>query len=225
MKKSVVCVIAHPDDEAFGPSGTIAKLSRTYDAHIVCVTDGQSDPRFHASPGESLAQLRDAELRKSAKILGAKEVHFFHFQDGTLNNNQYHVVAEKLIAVCNMVKPSLIITNELRGVSGHLDHVAVGLISSFVYTKLLFIDAILYNCTTREVSEAMQEYFVFFPPGFKKEDVDLVIDVSEQLDQKIAAAQCHESQAADVARVTARWKTQHVQEEWFFVTKRKEFTL
>lgn len=221
-KNSLVCVIAHPDDEAFGPSGTLAKLSQFYDVHIVCVTDGQSDPRFHTNPGESLAKLRAAELRQSAALLGAKEVHFLHFQDGTLNNNQYHEIAAKLSALCDAITPAVFMTNDLKGNSGHLDHVAVAMVTSFVYEKRKGMQGILYNCVPRAVSDVMREYFVFFPHGYETSDVDLVVDVSDVLEKKLAAARCHQTQAADVERVTKRWLAQEKQEELFLVESRNE---
>jgi LmbE family N-acetylglucosaminyl deacetylase len=223
MKKTVLCVIAHPDDEAFGPSGTLAILSRSYDVHLVCVTDGASDSRFHPL-GASLAPIRAEELRHSANVLGIKEVHFLNYKDGSLNNNLYHEVAEKLQFVVDKIKPSLLITNELRGISGHLDHVAVGMITSFVFRKSPEIDAIWYTVASKYASDTMQDYFVFFPPGYEKEKVDKVVDIADVFEKKMAAAACHESQGKDVLRVTTRWK-ETPKEEWFLVTARRDVPL
>ncbi len=217
-----MCVVAHPDDEAFGPSGTLAKLAQFYDVHIVCVTDGQSDPRFHATPGESLAAIRAEELLKSAALLGAKAVHFLHFQDGTLNNNQYHEIAEKLNVLCDKIRPMFFMTNDLKGNSGHLDHVAVAMVTSYVYQKRTDVQGILYNCVARAVSDAMREYFVFFPHGYEPKDVDFVVDVTDVLEKKLAAARCHMSQAADVERVTKRWLGQKKQEELFLIEAKSD---
>lgn len=221
MRKTVLCVIAHPDDEAFGPSGTLALLSKTHDVHIVCVTDGESDIRFHPQGG-SLANVRDKELRASANIIGATAVHFLHFKDGSLCNNLYHEVAKKLQDLCVKIKPSLLITTELRGVSGHLDHVAVAMITSYVYRNNRFVEAIWYNCVSKSSSRLMKNYFVFFPEGFDKNDVDLVVNIRSVFEKKIAASRCHKSQRKDVLRVIAKWLLSP-KEEWFFVTKRTSF--
>ncbi|MFZ5535305.1 MAG: PIG-L deacetylase family protein [Patescibacteria group bacterium] len=224
MKKTVFCVIAHPDDEAFGPSGTIAILAKTYEVHVICVTDGASDPRFHPVGGKTLADMRKDELAASANALGVAKVHMLGFADGTLNNNTYHAIADALQKLVDAHKPSLLITTELRGVSGHLDHVAVAMVTSYVYSKNADIDAIWYNCASRDVSDSMQDYFVFFPPGFLREEVDMVVDISGVFTQKVAAAHCHTSQQKDVDRVVTRWMTVP-KEEWFFVTKRRDVAI
>ncbi len=221
MKKTVFCVIAHPDDEAFGPSGTLALLSKKHDVHVICVTDGASDPRFHPIGGKKLSDVRHEELRASAKALGVQHVHFLHFQDGTLNNNMYHDVAAKLMDLVKKYNPSLLITTELRGASGHLDHVAVAMVTSYVYREMPSIDAIWYSCVSKSSSDLMKKYFIFFPPGFKKEDVDLVVDVRSVIRKKIAAARCHKTQQNDVLRVIAKWLISP-KEEWFFVDKRRD---
>ncbi len=219
-KKTVLCVIAHPDDEAFGPSGTLAKLARVYDVHIVCVTDGQSDPRFQTHPGEVLVDKRAQELQASAQVLGAKEVHFLHFKDGTLSNNLYHEIAAQLTNLVKKYKPFLLITNEMRGNSGHLDHVAVSMVTSYVYRENRSIDALWYTCTSKSTSDLMGKYFVFFPPGFTRESVDLIVDVASVFTKKLAAAKCHRSQYKDALGVIAKWLISP-KEELFLVTTRK----
>ena len=222
-KKTVLVVTAHPDDEAFGPSGLIAKISDRFDVHLVCVTDGASDSRFHAM-GAALGPIRKEELKKSAAILGVKKVHFMKYKDGSLSNNLYHEIAEKLTRIAEDIHPTFIITMENRGVSGHLDHVAVSMIASFVYRNLTFIDAILYHVATKAASDAMADYFIYFPSGFERKDVDLVVDISDVFDKKIAAAKCHDTQMKDVLRVTTRWQ-QMPKEELYLVTKRRNIQL
>ena len=96
------------------------------------------------------------------------------------------------------------------------------MITSYIYRENRFIDAIWYNCASKAVSDAMKDYFVFFPQGFVKEDVDMVVDISDVFEKKLAAARCHQSQLKDVKRVTTRWMSVP-KEEWFFTTTRTSF--
>lgn len=223
MRKNILCVIAHPDDEAFGPSGTLALLSKKHNVHIVCVTDGASDVRFHPM-GEKLAAIRSKELQQSAKIIGTKSVHFLSYKDGSLCNNLYHEIAKKIEELCESLDVRLLITQEPRGVSGHLDHVALSMISTFVYEKRLSIDAVWYSCITREVRASIPNYFIHFPDGYDRKDIDLIVDISAVMDQKIAAIKCHASQAQDVARILSRMPN-FPQEECFLVRSRTDRTI
>jgi len=71
-KKNIFCIFAHPDDEAFGPSGIIAKWAEENNVYLICVTDGS-----HPNGGKKkLDKVRRKELLVSAKILGVKKVFF-----------------------------------------------------------------------------------------------------------------------------------------------------
>ncbi|MEK9143193.1 MAG: PIG-L deacetylase family protein [Patescibacteria group bacterium] len=220
MRKNILCVIAHPDDEAFGPSGTLALLSKKHNIHIVCVTDGASDVRFHPM-GEQLAAIRSKELQQSAEIIGAKSVHFLGYKDGSLCNNLYHKIAQKIDDLCESLNIRLLLTIEPRGISGHLDHVAVSMMTTFVYEKRLSIEATWYYCITKEVRSSIPTYFIHFPDGYDRKDIDLVVDISPVLDQKIAAIKCHASQTKDVDRILSRMPN-FPPEECFLVRSRMD---
>lgn len=139
--KSLVCVFAHPDDEAMGPGGTIAKFAAERDVYLICVTNGNASD---GSKSEELAKVRREELIKSAVILGVKSVDFLEYNDGELNNNLYHEIVEKIEEKVREYDPDTLLTFDINGVTGHLDHIAVSLITSFVFKnwillKLFFI--------------------------------------------------------------------------------------
>jgi N-acetylglucosamine malate deacetylase 2 len=200
--KPVVGVFAHPDDEAFGPSGTLAKFaSEGRDVYIICVTRGDAGEN-HSDKGDNLKDIREQELEASAKELGVKDVIFLDFKDGTLSNNLYHEVADKLQGQLKKIEPEIIITIENRGASGHLDHIAVSFITTFVFNKLSFVKELWYFCYSVEeqknLTKEIGAYFVYFPQGYKKEEVNKTIDVTAEWEKKQSAMQKHESQKPDV---------------------------
>src|SRR6266404_5171494 len=200
--KSVVGVFAHPDDEAFGPSGTLAKFAKEgRDVYIICVTRGEAGQNL-SDKTQDLQDIREEELQKSAKELGVKEVFFLDFKDGTLSNNLYHEVAGKIQEQLEKLEPEIVITLEPHGVSGHLDHIAVSFITTYVFEKLSFIKELWYFCITQEAQKVnmqhLGEYFIYFPSGYKKDDITKTIDVSSMWEQKIAEMKQHESQKPDV---------------------------
>ena len=132
--RPLVCVFAHPDDESMGPGGTIAKNAAVRDVFLLCATFGNNKAKQ-----KNLGKIRSQELLNSAKILGVKKVDLLGFDDGELNNNLYHSLAEKIEAKVRKYRPDTLMTFETNGITGHLDHIAVSLATSLVFKKLSFV--------------------------------------------------------------------------------------
>ncbi len=219
-KPKMVCVFAHPDDESFGPGGAIAKFAKTYDVIIVCVTSGDADPQFTNHDHTKLGDIRELELLEAGKILGVKKVEFLRFKDGSLCNNKYHRLAEKIKKKLDKYKPEKVMTFDFAGVSGHLDHVAVTMATSFVVKKSDYVIETLYYCESKDITDAFgKDYFIYVPHGYTKEQVDLVIDYSEEVQQMEQAMMAHKSQVSD-----GKWfldlKAKFPREQYFFVIKK-----
>ena len=137
---SVLAAFAHPDDEGFGCGGTLAMLAaRGARATLVCATNGDvgeiSDPAL-ATP-ETLAQVRQEELRRSMAVTGVADLRFLGYRDsgmpGTADNNHPNSlnqaepgrVVGQLVHVIREVRPEVVITQDPTGVYGHPDHLAV----------------------------------------------------------------------------------------------------
>ena len=214
-RKTVVAIFAHPDDESFGPSGTIAKLAQSNDVYVLCATKGESG----MGPSSNLAAIRAKELRESAKILGVKNVFFLGFVDGTLSNSIYHKLASKIEQKLKHLRPETIITTEPMGVSGHIDHITVSMVTSFVFTRLPFVKTLMYYCIDEKAAAKMSSYFIYFPPGYKRSQVDKIIDVKNYWPQKRKAILAHKSQFKDARTVLERME--NLPKEEYFLIKNK----
>lgn len=65
---NIMFIVAHPDDEAFGPAGTIAKLSKDHNVKILCLTKGDR-------PGnEHVQSSRREAFNASCITLGASSI-------------------------------------------------------------------------------------------------------------------------------------------------------
>lgn len=195
-RKNVVAIFAHPDDEAFGPAGTIAKLSQEFDVYLICATAGEVGQR----KSSNLAKTRLAELKKSSKILGVKKVYCLGFIDGTLSNNLYHSLASKIEKRLRIIKPQTLITFEPRGISGHIDHITVSLVTTYVFYKLAFVKKLLYFCIGQKERSMITDYFIYFPPGYKDFEINEVFDTEDVWPQKRDAILVHRSQGRDGRR-------------------------
>jgi mycothiol S-conjugate amidase len=87
MTKTILAVLAHPDDESFGIGGTLALYSRKgYDTYSICDTSGEegSINEEHLNGYKDKAELRTNELKNAAKHLGLKEVFFLGYRDSVM---------------------------------------------------------------------------------------------------------------------------------------------
>jgi len=218
MKPVVVAVFAHPDDEAFGPGGTLAVFSRTHDVYIITVTGGEAGKNSLASKNSKLADIRKKELLASAKILGVKKVFFLGFRDGTLSNNIYHKIASEIDAKLIKLQPNIVITFEQGGVSGHIDHISVHFITTFVVKKLLNKPELWYYFVPDTHSSLAPDYFIHYPTPPKAKIAEKVILTSEVWETKKNAMLMHKSQAHDANRIIEHTKNLP-KEEYFLIFK------
>lgn len=222
MKRRLLAVFAHPDDEAFGPGGTIAKYAAEgVEIHILSVTRGEEGDwdekhkrsvQLSASSGQLVGRkriqhVREEELRRSAKILGVKRVEFLDFIDGQLCNAVYHQLAEKIIKKINTFEPHVVLTIDRLGVSGHLDHIAVSMITTYSFLKTKFPRKLYYHCLPREwYTRRMRNYFIYFPEGYPHDAITTRVDYARFWSTRKQAMQQHESQAKDVRDVTKMYQ-------------------
>lgn len=223
MKQPVLfAIFAHPDDEAFGPAGTLAKYAETHDVYIICATRGDAGENNDSEEGIELAEKREQELRRSAAILGVEEVFFLDYKDGTLCNNQYHAISEDIRKIMDEYEPDTLLTYENRGVSGHLDHVAMSLITHYVFHKAPYATKLLSYVLLKTETDQLRDYFIYVPHGYDREDIDLVINTASQWELKKKAVYEHKSQMKDISRLMGAME--EAPKEEYFLVETKETT-
>jgi LmbE family N-acetylglucosaminyl deacetylase len=140
---TLLAIFAHPDDESFGPGGTLAKYAAEGVAvHLICATRGEageSDTPDPSGPGEcaDLACQRERELRCAADILGLAGVHLLGYRDSGMAGspaNQHpralaqadpDALAGQVADLVRLLRPQVLITFNSFGGYGHPDHIAM----------------------------------------------------------------------------------------------------
>jgi N-acetylglucosamine malate deacetylase 2 len=215
---AVLGIFAHPDDEAFGPGGTLATLAKDHDVYLICVTNGDAGINSSRKTQE-LGEIRREELLSSSQIVGVKKVFFLNYKDGSLSHNIYHEIAEKVKDIISDLKPETLLTFEPRGVSGHLDHIAVSMIASYVFEEADFVKELWYYCITEKARSLHEKYFIYFPPGYKDSDISKTVDISAVWDKKVEAINKHESQKHDVDKILAIYNRLPKEESFIIIKK------
>ena len=136
--RCLLCVHAHPDDEALFTAGVMARYkSEGVRVVLVTCTDGSLGIPPEGSGGEraEVAAVRTAELEASAAILGVDRLELLGYHDsgmaGWPQNDEASAfvkqsldeVAGRIGAVLSEERPQVVVTYDERGFYGHPDHV------------------------------------------------------------------------------------------------------
>jgi len=199
----VMVITAHPDDSEFGAGGTVAALTREGKSVSYCIlTNGNKGSSDREMTPERLVKIREEEQRNAARVLGVETIDFLGFPDCELENTR-----ETRLAVTASVRrhrPDLIICQNPNrtknfGVS-HRDHrVAADIVLDCVYPlardHMAFPELLAQGLEPHKVKEVHMMWW---------DDPEIVVDISQTIDLKIKALQCHVSQMKDVAAMEKR---------------------
>jgi LmbE family N-acetylglucosaminyl deacetylase len=140
MTKTILAVLAHPDDESFGLGGTLALYaSKGYDTYLICATRGEvgTVDEEYLNGFKDIAELRTQELMRAAKYLGLKNVFFLGYRDSGMPgmeenkhpeaqiNHPIDEVAGVVVKYIRELKPDIVLTFDPIGGYKHPDHIHI----------------------------------------------------------------------------------------------------
>jgi LmbE family N-acetylglucosaminyl deacetylase len=192
----ILAIFAHPDDESYGPAGTLARA--THEGHAVALltlTHGES-----ASLGisrqlsaENLAERRSQELKSAAEKIGIQKINLLDLADKKL---QYIPDQNGTSIICNeitSINPDILITYHDNTISGHPDHLAV---TKWVINAVKQVQnppkLFLYGLDQTQTS--MIDFQRLF--AVTQSEITHKINVEGYISVKSAAIRCHKTQSS-----------------------------
>lgn len=148
-RPTLLGIFAHPDDESFGPGGTLARYAREgVDVHVCIATDGAAGSYDESMLDgySSLAQRRAEELACAVKTLGAT-LHTLGYRDSGMEgapDNKHpdclyqadlDEVAREIVRLIREVRPEVVITHDPTGGYFHPDHIRVNHAVTRAFTR------------------------------------------------------------------------------------------
>ena len=181
MDKKLLAIMAHPDDESFGPGGSLARYARQgAEVYLLCATGGENgtvDPKFLGGFA-SIADLRASELSCAAQKLGLAGVSMAGYRDsgmaGSPENRHpealaaqpVEAVAMRIAAEIRRIRPQVVITHDPIGNYRHPDHIAVH--NAVVRAFELAADPNVLLDSSQPPFTPARLYFHTFPKTFLK---------------------------------------------------------
>ena len=201
----VLAIMAHPDDVDFGAAGTVAHWTdRGIEVTYCLVTDGDAGGFDPEIPRSAIAGIRRAEQTAAAAQVGVSNLVFLGHPDGRLLPTLD--LRRDLSRVIRQVRPQRVVTqcperNFSRIYASHPDHLAAGEAAicavypdarnPFTFTELL----------EQEGLDAWSVQDVWMTGGPNPQHP---VDITDQVERKIAALLCHASQHPDPAQMQTR---------------------
>ena len=203
----VMVITAHPDDAEFACAGTIARwVKEGAVGAYVLATSGDVGIAEPGLTRQQAASIREAETLAAAKVVGVEDVTFLREPDGMLENTID--LRRRLVREMRRFKPEVVIAGDPEmlytpmGGINHPDHRAIDTAA---------LDAIFPAVGQPNLFEELEE------EGLSAHKVrkvylthrgvgDVLVDISDTIDLKIAALRQHTSQVGGWAEMPDRIK-------------------
>lgn len=211
---NVLAIGCHPDDVEIACSGTLVKCRERGDRVVVChVSDG--DLGHVVIPPEELRVIRRQEARRAGEMAGI-EVISAGFSDLDIFDGDRRS-RDRIVDVIRYADPDVIITQAPDDYMP--DHTAVSRLvfdASFAATLPNYRYQPLFSDLSQPPARLVPIYYMDTLAGVGFQPTEYV-DISGQIDRKIAMLECHESQLvwmrehdgidfADMVRTCSRYR-------------------
>jgi LmbE family N-acetylglucosaminyl deacetylase len=198
LPRSAMSIHAHPDDQDFTVSGTLAKWARAgCEVVSVVITSGEAgsnDATRGIGYKPELARLREAEQSAANELLGLRETVFLRYADGELEHTL--ALRKDLTRLIRRFRPEVVVTGNPEAwfygneYVNHPDHraaaqAACAAVFPSAGTRFIFMDLLEEGLEPHNVSR-------LYIHGSDRPDT--WVDIRETIEAKIEALKKHASQ-------------------------------
>jgi LmbE family N-acetylglucosaminyl deacetylase len=190
-KKTMMAIMAHPDDIDFTSAGSIAKwCAEGWTVYYVIATSG--DKGTHEGyTRQELAALREQEQRDAAAVLGVKDVFFLGYPDGGVLPT--YELRGQIVHLLRKYEVDAVLTwDGFRPSFNHIDHRNVGIAARDAVFPAVR-DHLYYEADAAAGLPARQVNEILLAGA---EDPDYYVEISDYIEKKVDAVLCHRTQVS-----------------------------
>ena len=168
---------------------------RGVSVHVLTATRGGADScgKPLLCTQEELPAVRERELRCACAALGLERPRLLDYTDGRLAEVDPKQATAHILTAVRAIRPQALLTFGPDGLSGHLDHIAIGQWAAEAYACSLGIAALYTLAVPCSLAEQLDMRHVHPVPD---EQISLGVDIASVWDIKQAAMACHATQLA-----------------------------
>ena len=183
MKKRILIVAPHPDDETLGTGGTIAKYVEDGHQVSILIVSGHLPPLYSREIYEKTVK----EAYKAFSILGVSKSWFLEIPATMIGEQPVGDLNKKIVEVLNEFEPQIVLC---PFPDRHIDHRVV-FESVMVATRPVGVGRCIELLAAYETLSETHWNAPHIEPNFMP---NWVVDISAHINKKINALCCYESQ-------------------------------
>jgi len=140
MKRRILYIFPHPDDESFGPSAIIhSQIEKGHDVYLLTLTKGGATQQRHklGLTVAEMGEVRYREMQEVEKVLGLSGMKVLDFPDSGLKEMDSRILERAVEKHIKETMPDIIVTYPIHGISGFHDHLVTHAVVKRVYLELM----------------------------------------------------------------------------------------
>jgi LmbE family N-acetylglucosaminyl deacetylase len=202
----LLCITAHPDDEAGGFGGSLLHYAeKGVETYVICLTAGQAAThRGGTKSDEELSTIRRQEFAAACKLLKVKQGTVLDYPDGKLDQQNLFAVVADLTRRVREILPDVMMTMGPEGaITAHPDHSMVSVFGTLAVhwasRSNRFADQLTNGLSVHQTQKIYYATAGFTMPGRQPvalPPASMVLNLTpNEIEVKVAAFECHKSQA------------------------------
>src|SRR5262245_61218817 len=218
VRRCLLAVFAHPDDETSAAAGTLMHYARAgVDVYVVTATRGE---RGDLGTGDltiarpDLPAVREAELRAVLALYGAHPPIVLDYRDQELSTADFATLTHDVWRVMVAVQPEVVLTFGPSGISHHDDHITIHRAATEAFHR--------YRSTA---VVAPRLYYVALPPAVAAQfafdlhpsemTLSVCMDITAVKPMKLQGLRTYRSQR-DAQELAVLFTSDQFSSEWFY---------
>lgn len=135
----ILYIFPHPDDESFGPAPAIsAQIRQGHEVYLLTLTKGEATKQRHrlGISKQEMGEIRHNEMKCVEKVLSLSGMKVMDLPDSGLKEMNPLEIESVVEDHIHDVKPDVLVTYSVHGVSGFEDHLVSHAVVKRVYCAL-----------------------------------------------------------------------------------------
>lgn len=179
----ILYIFPHPDDESFGPARLMSKQRRDgHEVYLLTLTKGGATRQRHkfGYSVQQMGEIRYQEMLEVAKVLDLSGMKVLDLPDSGLKEMDPRELEKVVKEEIERVKPDVVVTYPVHGISGFHDHLIIHGIVKRVFVEMRnnfsFFRRLAFFTITEEEAKAQKHFHI---TGSKDEEIDCIAEVED----------------------------------------------